>query len=267
VVVHKIPLDGSAPAVLEDVLRSGLYLGPNGRYLATRFRDTVHVRDLETGERLELEVPGEGNVTTIPFDSAGRLLMARGDVVSRWDPETRSIEVLVGEGAWAAGPLCDDRRIFIRSGDPNDAVTRWVVDLEEGTRTPVAQPHQQATHAGWDPQCSILASGHADGEVRVGPFFDEEHHLLLGHEIGETRANVSPDGRWVVSRGSEGRVRLWPMPDLSRRPFHTLPYDELMARLKALTNLRAVPDEESHTGYTIEPDFAAYRGWETVPEW
>ena len=43
----------------------------------------------------------------------------------------------------------------------------------------------------------------------------------------------------------DGSVRLWPVPDLSRRPLHTLPYDELMARLKALTNLRAVADDQA----------------------
>jgi hypothetical protein len=57
------------------------------------------------------------------------------------------------------------------------------------------------------------------------------------------------------------------MPDLSKPPLHTLPYEELMARLTALTNLRAMPDEESHTGYSIEPDFTAYHGWENVPTW
>jgi hypothetical protein len=57
------------------------------------------------------------------------------------------------------------------------------------------------------------------------------------------------------------------MPDVSKPPVHTLPYEEFMAKLKAFTNLRAVPDLESHTGYTIKPDFTAYRGWETVPEW
>jgi len=70
-----------------------------------------------------------------------------------------------------------------------------------------------------------------------------------------------------LSDGSDGTVRLWPMPDLSKQPLHTLPYEELIAKLKALTNLRAVPDEESHTGYTIQPDFTAYRGWAEAPEW
>ena len=57
------------------------------------------------------------------------------------------------------------------------------------------------------------------------------------------------------------------MPDTTQPPLHTLPYEELMAKLSALTNLRAVPDEESHTGYSIEPDFTAYHGWEEVPTW
>jgi len=57
------------------------------------------------------------------------------------------------------------------------------------------------------------------------------------------------------------------MPDVSEQPFHLLPYGELMAKLKALTNVRAVPDEESRTGYTVQPDFEAYHGWAEVPEW
>jgi hypothetical protein len=57
------------------------------------------------------------------------------------------------------------------------------------------------------------------------------------------------------------------MPDLSKPPLHTLPYEELMAQLEALTNLRVVPDDESSTGYRVEADMDAYRGWATTPEW
>ena len=74
---------------------------------------------------------------------------------------------------------------------------------------------------------------------------------------------ISPDGLWIASAGRDGRVRLWPMPE--GRPFHTLPYDELLDKLHALTNLRAVDDEESSTGYRLEP--GPFPGWETVPTW
>jgi len=46
---------------------------------------------------------------------------------------------------------------------------------------------------------------------------------------------VDPLGRWIASGGSDTTVRLWPMPDLSKPPLHTLPREELIAKLKALT--------------------------------
>jgi hypothetical protein len=55
------------------------------------------------------------------------------------------------------------------------------------------------------------------------------------------------------------------MPDVSEPPFHTLPYDELLGRLRALTNLRVVEDEHSPTGYSIET--GPFPGWEELPKW
>ncbi len=72
-------------------------------------------------------------------------------------------------------------------------------------------------------------------------------------------------GHSIASAGEDTTVRLWPMPDLSKPPLHTLPRDELIAKLKTLTNLRVVRDEESSTGWklTVGP----FPGWETVPSW
>ena len=50
-----------------------------------------------------------------------------------------------------------------------------------------------------------------------------------------------------------------------RAPLHTLPHDELIAKLKTLTNLRVVRDEEAATGWKLTHD--PFPGWETVPEW
>jgi hypothetical protein len=51
---------------------------------------------------------------------------------------------------------------------------------------------------------------------------------------------------------------------MDQPPFHTLPYEEFLERLRSLTNLRAVPDEESSTGYRII--IGSFPGWE-VPVW
>jgi hypothetical protein len=74
---------------------------------------------------------------------------------------------------------------------------------------------------------------------------------------------VDPLGRWVASAGQDATIRVWPMPE--GPPFHTLPYEELLDRLRAVTNLRVVPDEQSATGYRIE--LGPFPGWAEVPEW
>ncbi len=88
---------------------------------------------------------------------------------------------------------------------------------------------------------------------------------MLGHEGLVRQIDFSPDGRWLASGGDDGTIRIWPMPDMDQQPFHTLPYEEFLDRLRALTNLRAVPDETSSTGYKLEP--GPFPGWEHVPTW
>lgn len=76
---------------------------------------------------------------------------------------------------------------------------------------------------------------------------------------------IPPDLRWIASAGEDATLRLWPMPDLDGPPLHTLPHDELITKLKSLTNLRAVRDGESSTGWSIE--VGPFPGWEEVPTW
>ena len=75
---------------------------------------------------------------------------------------------------------------------------------------------------------------------------------------------ISPDGRWIASTG-EDQLFLWPTPDLSKPPLHTLPHDQLLAKLHTLTNLRAVRDPSSSTGWKLE--VGPFPGWRDVPEW
>jgi hypothetical protein len=75
---------------------------------------------------------------------------------------------------------------------------------------------------------------------------------------------VSPDGRWVASTAG-GEIRLWPMPDVSKPPLHTLPRETLLATLDRLTNLRVIEDATAPTGYKIE--VGPFPGWKDVPTW
>jgi hypothetical protein len=55
------------------------------------------------------------------------------------------------------------------------------------------------------------------------------------------------------------------MPDLSRPSLHALPADALRARLRALTNVRAVRDPGVASGWALALD--AFPGWRDVPVW
>ncbi len=103
-----------------------------------------------------------------------------------------------------------------------------------------------------DPSGTALVTGDRDGTVRVGPLTGEEPHLLFGHSGSVWSVAVSPDGRWIASGSEDGTFRLWAMPDLSKPPLYTLPHAELLAKLRSLTNLRAVPDPVSDTGWKVD---------------
>jgi serine/threonine protein kinase/WD40 repeat protein len=260
----RVPLDGTEPTRLEGFPDLPGRLSPDGHLVAWRQSGAVLVHDLESGERQELDAPGEGNIWGFPtFDPRGRLVFTRGGVVSRWDPSTRSTEILIEGLDGAAYPWSD--KLYVSTGGDTTPGTRSILDLEDGSRRRIARAHQPPCLLYRNRSGSIVASAHLDGEIRVSTLFGEEAHLLLGHQGRVIGVAISPDERWIASTGEDGTIRLWPMPDLSRPPLHSLPHDELMARLEALTNLRVVPDAESYTGYEV--DLTAHRGWQTVPEW
>lgn len=56
-------------------------------------------------------------------------------------------------------------------------------------------------------------------------------------------------------------MRLWPMPE--GPPFHALPYDDLLNRLRSLTNYRVMADTATPGGYRLT--FEPFPGWNRTP--
>jgi len=140
-----------------------------------------------------------------------------------------------------------------------------LIDLAAGSSRPLPAFEGDVNGADLDPSGKVVAAGSTDGTIRVARVDGGEPHLLLGHIGNVTTVAISPDLRWVASAGADDTLRLWPMPDLSKPPLHTLPHDELLAKLESLTNLRAVRDPSSPTGWTIE--LGPFPGWRDVPTW
>ncbi len=203
----------------------------------------------------------------IQFTAGNELLSASKSGLLRWNVETGERELLY-EG------LMEPRL----QPQPTAAGCSW--GEVEGQRSRALQLTPQSRLRGCDtprqfgdnvikvaidPEGTFAVTGDMDGEVRVGPLTGEDPHMLLGHASMVTALAIDPMGRWIASGDYDGNVRLWPMPDLCKRPLHTLPREELIAKLKTLTNLRVVRDEASPTGWKLT--HAPFPGWGKIPEW
>jgi serine/threonine protein kinase len=82
--------------------------------------------------------------------------------------------------------------------------------------------------------------------------------IVTVHDVGTQDATP-----YVVMELLEGET----LRELASRrtPTQRLPYDELMAKLRALTNLRVVEDAASPTGHKL--DVGPFPGWKDVPKW
>jgi WD40 repeat protein len=139
-------------------------------------------------------------------------------------------------------------------------------DLESGAIQQILTHGSSVTGFALDRTHSIVATGSSDGVVRIGPSSGAEPHILLGQEGKGAIYSLSylPDGRWVAASGEGSAIHVWPVPNLEERPFHRRPYDELLSVLRGHTNLRAVADSASSSGYRLEP--GPFPGWATLPE-
>jgi len=253
----------------------GVAFSADGRFAATEGQQAdatsyVQIWDANTWEKVEVLQPEKDLIYCNPHILAdGRVLSSGMSGLWLLDPATREKDLLF-EGIVSYFSVSEDGRRIVLVESPEDkgwgsSGHVFFLDLDQGVTTPVESHGDSVWAIALDPTGTFLVTGDKEGAVRVGPVTGEEPELLLGHEGRIWSVAIDPLGRWIGSGSEDTTVRLWPMPDLSKPPLHTLPHDELIAKLKTLTNLRVVRDEESATGWKLTHD--PFPGWETVPEW
>jgi WD40 repeat protein len=272
-----ISVDGSSRRVLRGFhgQTSAVAFSQDGRLAAGAggsFDDTekvIRIWDVESGEELKVLVP-EANPYewTLQFTREDSLLSAGVDGLRKWNLATGGSELLYRGNVNRFAASADGRRVLLVEpqtvGDVFPARTVFL-DFENDVVRRLDSHGSRVGRVALDPSARIAATGDADGVIRVGPVTGEEPQLLLGHQARVSSLAFDPLGRWLASGADDGTARLWPMPDLSKPPLHTLPHEELITKLKTLTNLRVVRDEESATGWTLQ--VGPFPGWETVPTW
>ena len=295
-----VPLDGSPARRLEgfskDTLLPSAAISPSGRRVATAFdygqgEKVLRVWDLETGDTRRFDLPASGalpvggreparaptgyerGVSSLAFSDESTLYSAGDGGLRRWNLSAGTQE-LVAPGAFTYASfdraaqkllLLVMRELPSRGGD----CQARIYDTKDGTSRPFhgttdcgnADPGTMAL----DSSARVAVTGDSDGVVRIQRLDGGEVHVLAGHRGAVSFVAVSPDLRWVATAGEDGTLRLWPMPDLAKPPLHALPLPELIATLRSLTNLRAVRDPASATGWKIE--VGPFPGWRNIPTW
>jgi WD40 repeat protein len=293
------PLDGSPVRRLEgfgpDTMLLAAAISPSGRFVATAWgfgggEKSLRVWDLTSGavRRLDLPLsanrPGDrgdtrgsavydGSITSLAFLGDSVLLSAGNGGIRRFELDGGGQKILfkLAPGLTANARFDGNGRTALirrwRSASEQICVTSELADLGTGRAHPLASFGSCGidTAMGLDPTGTIVVTGDRDGLVRVGRPGRGEPHILAGHTAPVQFVAISPNLRWVASSSEDNTLRLWPMPDLDQPPVHTLPHDELIAKLKSLTNFRAVRDPAAPSGWKIE--IGPFPGWKNVPTW
>jgi WD40 repeat protein len=287
-----VPLDGSPgrklPAYSPDILLTAAAVSPTGRRVATAFGygkgpRTLRVWDAAAAVLHLFDLPDppsppgsppfaptgyEAGVLGLAFLDDSTLYTAGHGGIRRWNLDAGTHEIVKAFPPNHTGQMgmSSDRSeiLFCHQALSDRALGACgVLDIRRGATRSIVGCGEPPL--GLVAQGPALAATSGDDIVRVGLRSGGEPHLLLGHAGAADGVAISPDLRWVASTGEDGTLRLWPMPDLSKPRLHTLPHDELLAKLKSLTNLRAVRDAKSATGWSIE--LGPFPGWRNIPAW
>lgn len=290
---YVVPLDGSPPQRLAG-LSDGKQLprvavSPSGQLIAAAVghgegEKALRVLDVGTGDLRRFHL-AEGSTTdrayeravwSLVFANESTLYSAGDGGIRRWDLSNGSHEIVMqAEPEYLAemslGPNRGTALVLehnVATGGAGESHLPIVLDLTTGKARSLAAFGQRFTKLGLlvlDYSGTVAVTGDQGGVIRVGRVAEDNPHLLVGHVGPVDAVAISPDGRWVASAGEDNTLRLWPAPDLDRPPLHTLPLDDLLAQLTALTNIRVVRDPESVEGWSVT--LGPFPGWHEVPTW
>jgi WD40 repeat protein len=278
---------GEERPLLRDVAGNQLVvaLDPAGRYAAAApafhageaASRVLHVWDLATGaDRVfPLVPPGEEPVDARDWGLLSIGFTESGAVVGGGARGVRIFDLHAGRSDWVWHlglghqvrlEVSGDGRFAVARVAPNDPSREEyqvaLLDLRDRPRRMIHTHGDRVQFTGIDHSGSVIVTSDLSGAVRVGRSDDSEPHLLLGG-AGMGPVAISPDGRWIASaHGSE--IRLWPAPDLTRQPLHTLPAAVLLDRLRDLTNFQIV---EGSSGSAYRVETGPFPGWKTPPTW
>jgi DNA-binding winged helix-turn-helix (wHTH) protein/WD40 repeat protein len=274
-----VPVSGGAKRWLEGFSsRVGggvaVSFSPDGRFLAASpglsapaEEKVIRVWDVKSGVRAVLgPIPGAGEgaaggVNHLSFVDGDRIVASSGTAgLLLFDRRDGRHELLSSRPSTAVAVGRKTGVVFAVLKRPDELV-RF---RPEGRSSETVFSCPGCTSVALDASETVVATGSEEGIVRIGPASGGEPYLFFSQIGSPQRVAFSPDGRWLASSGERPCARLWPVPDVTRTPLHKRGHDEVLATLRSWTNLRAVRDPPSPTGWKLEP--GPFPGWAKLPQ-
>lgn len=190
-------------------------LHPDGKLLATRTREAVHLWDLDTKQEVHRwDSPSDlYRHTRLAFSPDGRFLASSGtqcDVIV-WEVASRAeyARFLGHTDVIRDVVFSPDSRWLASACEVNDGTIR-IWNLAEKREERVLPCHQSAVYSlAFNADGTLLASGSMDDTVRVWNTADWSNTVALKHGTHIYGLAFSPDGSRLATACANNAIRIW----------------------------------------------------------
>ena len=195
---------------------AGVVWSPEGKRLATLVPDHgAFIWDPDSGKQLQMLAVAqpEGFPGSIHWSPDGsRLAISRLDLaIVVWNLVSGQQEVLRGHSGSHISTVCwspDGRRLASAERGWNGTIKIWSATAGSGLPS-FGEAASALVDTAWSADSRWLATGHADGTIRIWDAATQRRIATLSCAEGIHKLGWSPNGKLLAGGGAKGAIYLW----------------------------------------------------------